>query len=100
MDNADKTIDAYGHASTDFYDSINRGNITMDEERDLLIQDGDEMNDVSTIIKQEIQEDHVPPVQINTLMEGGSVNIEEQTIVQGGWKDMQELLTTVDFIKC
>jgi hypothetical protein len=55
------------------------------------------MNDASTIIEQEIQEDNIPPIQTNTLMEGGSVNIGEQTIVQGGWTVMQELLTMVDF---
>ncbi len=55
------------------------------------------MNDASTIIEQKIQEDNVPPIKMISLMEGGSVNIEEQTIVQGGLKDMQELLTMVDF---
>jgi hypothetical protein len=97
MDKVDKTTDAYGHASIDSDDRINEGNITIDEGRDFLIQDGVEMNDASTIIEQEIQEDNIPPIQLNTLMEGGSVNIGEQTIVQGGWTVMQELLTMVDF---
>jgi hypothetical protein len=96
MDTRDKTTDAYGHASTDSDDRINEGNIAIDQGRDFLIQDGVEMNDVSTIIEQEIQEDNVPPIQTNTLMEGGSVNIGEQTILLGGWTVMQELLTTVD----
>jgi hypothetical protein len=30
------------------------------------MQDGIEMNDASTIIEQEIQEDNVPPIQTNT----------------------------------
>ncbi len=37
VDKADKTTDAYGHASTDSYDRINCGIIAMDEGRDLLI---------------------------------------------------------------
>ena len=34
---------------------------------------------------------------MNTVMEGSSMNIGEQTIVQGGLKDMEELLTMVGF---
>jgi hypothetical protein len=52
------------------------------------------MNDASTIIEQKIQEGNVPPIQTNTPMEGGSVNIGEQSIVQGALAFMQELLTT------
>jgi hypothetical protein len=35
------------------------------------------MNVASTIIEQEIQGDNVTHIQTNTLLEGGSVNIEE-----------------------
>jgi hypothetical protein len=52
------------------------------------------MNDASTIIEKEIQEDSVPPIQTNTPMQGASSNIGEQSIVQGRWTVMQELLTT------
>jgi uncharacterized protein YabE (DUF348 family) len=55
------------------------------------------MNDALTIIEHDIQEDNVPPIQTNTLIKDGSVNIGEETIVQGGQTVMQELLTMVDF---
>jgi hypothetical protein len=97
MDKADKTADAYGHASTDSDDRINVGNITNDEGRYLMIQDGLEMNDASMIIRQELQVDNATHKQIYTIMEGGSVNIGEQIIVQGGPKDIEELLKTVGF---
>jgi hypothetical protein len=88
MDKVDKTTDAYGHASTDSDDRIIVGNIAIDEGRDFMIQDGFEMNNASTIIGQELQGENVTHKQTNTLTEGGSVNIGEQTIVQGGSKDM------------
>jgi hypothetical protein len=97
MDKADKATDAYGHASTDSDDGITVGNIAIDERRDLMIQDGLNMNDASMIFGQELQVDNVTHKQTNTVMEGGSVNIGEQIIVQGGSKDMEELLTLVGF---
>ncbi len=96
VDKADKTTDAYGHASTDSDDRINVGNVANDEGRDSMIQDGLEMNDASMIIGQELQVDNVTHKQTNTVIEGGSKNIGEQIIVQGGSKDMEELLTMVD----
>jgi hypothetical protein len=45
------------------------------------------MNDASTIIEHEIQEDNVPPIQTNTP-------IGEQSIVQCGLALVQELFTT------
>ncbi len=52
------------------------------------------MNDASTIIECEIQEDNFSPIQTNTPMEGGSVNIGEQNNLQGGLTFMQDLLTS------
>jgi hypothetical protein len=57
MDKVDKTTATYGHV---------------------------EMDDSSTIIEQELQGDNITHIQTNTQMEGGSVYIIEQTIVQGG----------------
>jgi hypothetical protein len=86
VDKADKTTGAYGHACTDSADKIDEDNIT---------NDGFEMNDASTIIGGELPVDKVTHKQMNTLMEGSSKNIEEQTTIEGGLKDMEELLTTV-----
>ncbi len=57
MDKVDKTTAAYGHV---------------------------EMDHSSMIIEQELHGDNVTHIQTNTQMEGGSVNIGEQTNVQGG----------------
>jgi hypothetical protein len=119
MEKADEITDAFGHVNKDCDDRANKENTIIDQGRDLSIHDGvemndatpmeggsvniaeqnivqdgltfmqelltsDEMNDASTIIEQEIQEYNVPPIQTKTPMEVGSVNIGEQTIVQGG----------------
>ncbi len=44
VNKADKTTDAYWHTSTDSDDRIDVDNITNDEQRDLMIHDGFEMN--------------------------------------------------------
>jgi hypothetical protein len=87
MEKVDKTTGAFGHASTDCDDIINEGNTIIGQGRDLFIQDGVEMNDASTIIEREIQEDNVPSIQTNTP-------IGEQSIVQSGLALVQELFTT------
>jgi hypothetical protein len=83
-DKADKTTGAYGYASTDSVDRIDVGNIANDEQGDLMIHDGFEMNDASTIIGQELQIDNVTHKQTNILMEGGSKTIGEQMTIEGG----------------
>jgi hypothetical protein len=55
-----------------------------------------EMNDASMIIGQELQVDNVTHKQTSTLMEGGSKNIGEQMITEGGLKDMEEQLTLME----
>ena len=95
MEKADKTTDSFGHVNKDCDDRIDEENNIIDQGRDSSIQDGVEMNDASTIIEHEIQEDNVSPIQKNTPIEGGSVNIGEQNIVQGRLTFMQELLTSV-----
>jgi hypothetical protein len=92
MEKADKTTDAFGHVKKDCDDRIDEENTIIDQGRDLPIQDGVDMNDASTIIEHEIQEDNVSFIQTNTPMAGGSVNIGEQNIVQGGLTFTQELL--------
>ena len=96
VDKADKTIDAYGHASTDSDVIIDVDNIANDEGRDLMIHDGFEMNDASTIIGQELQVDNVTHKQTNTVNEGSSKNIGEQMTIEGSLKDSGELFTTVE----
>ncbi len=96
VDKADKTIDAYGHASTDSDVIIDVDNIANDEGRDLMIHDGFEMNDASTIIRQELQVDNVTHKQMITVMEGISKNIGEQMPIEGGSKDSEELFTMVE----
>ncbi len=96
VDIADKTTDAYGHASTDSDDRIDVENIANDDGRYLMIQDGLEMDDASTIIGQEYQVDNVTRKQTNTVMDDSSKNVGEQTIIQGGLKDMEQLLTMVE----
>ncbi len=93
IEKADKTTDAFGHVNTDCDDRIDEEN-TIDQGRDLSIQDGAEMNDASIIIEHEIQEENVSPIQTNTPMQGGSLNIGEQNIVQGGLILMNKLLTS------
>jgi hypothetical protein len=75
MEKADKTTDAFGHVSKDCDDIIDEENTIIDQGTDLSIQDGVEMIDA-------------------TPMEGGSVNIGEQNIVQDGLTFMQEQLTS------
>ncbi len=75
---ADETTDASGHVIKDCDDRIDEENTIIDWGKDLSIQGGVEMNDA-------------------TPMEGGSVIIGEQNIVQDGLTFIQELLTTVDF---
>jgi hypothetical protein len=72
---ADKTTDAFGHVDKDSDDRIDEENTIIDQGKDLSIQAGVEMNNA-------------------TPMEGGSVNIGEQNIVQDGLTSMQELLTS------
>jgi hypothetical protein len=95
MEKADKTTDAFGHVNKDCDDRIDEENTIIDRGRDSSIQDGVEMNDVSTIIERVIQQVNVSPIQTNTPTEGGSVNIGEQNTVQGRLTFMQELLTSV-----
>jgi hypothetical protein len=75
VDKADKAIDAYGNASTDSGDRIDVDNKANEGQGDLMIHDGFETNDASTIIEQELQVDTVTHKQKNTLVEGGSKNI-------------------------
>ncbi len=63
MEKADETTDASGHVNKDCDDRIDDENTIIDQGKDLSIQGGVEMNDA-------------------TLMEGGSVIIGEQNIVQ------------------
>jgi hypothetical protein len=72
------------------------GNIANDEGRDSMIQDSLEMNDASIIIGQELQVENFTHKQTSTVLEGSSKNIGEQVPVQGGSKDMEELLTMVE----
>ena len=70
MEKADKTTDAFGHVNKDCDDRIDEENTIIDQSKDLSIQGGVEMNDAA-------------------LMEGGSVIIGEQNIVQDGrWIDL------------
>jgi hypothetical protein len=78
MEKADETTDASGHINKDYDDRIDEKNTIIDQGKDLFIQGGVEMNDA-------------------TPMEGGSVNIGEQNIVQDGLTFIQDLLTMVDF---
>jgi hypothetical protein len=76
MKKADKTNGAFDHVNTDCDDRIDEENTIIDQGRDLSIQD------------------NVSPIQMNTTIEGGSVNIGEQNIVEGGLTFMQEQLTS------
>jgi hypothetical protein len=78
MEKADETTDASGHVNKDCDDRIDGENTIIDQGKDLSIQGGVEMNDA-------------------TPMEGGSVIIGEQNIVQDGLTFIQDLLTMVDF---
>jgi hypothetical protein len=78
MEKADETIDASGHVNKDSDDRIDGETTIIDLGKDLFIQGVVEMNDATT-------------------MEGSSVIIGEQNIVQDGVTFIQDLLTTVDF---
>jgi hypothetical protein len=75
---ADETTDATGHVSKDCDDKIDKQNTIIDQGKDFFIQGGVEMDDA-------------------TPMEGGSVIIGEQNILQDGSTFIQDLLTMVDF---
>ncbi len=68
MEKANETTDATGCANKDCDDRIDEENTIMEQGKDLSIQDGVEMNDATPI-------------------EGGSVIIGEQNIVQDGLTD-------------
>jgi hypothetical protein len=76
MEKADETTDASGHVNKDCNDRINEEYTIIDQGKDLSIQGGVEMNDA-------------------TPMEGSSVIIVEQNIVQDGVTFIQDLLTMV-----
>jgi hypothetical protein len=78
MEKADETMDASGHANKDCDDRIDKETTIIDLGKDLSIQGGVEMNDA-------------------TPMEGSSVIIGEQNIVQDGVTFIQDLLTMVVF---
>jgi hypothetical protein len=68
MEKADETTDATGHVNKDCDDRIDEEHTIIDQGKDLSVQDCVEMNDP-------------------TQMEGGSVIIGEQNIVQDGLTD-------------
>ncbi len=78
IEKADETTDASGHVNIDCNDRIDEENIIIGQGKDLSIQGGVEMNGV-------------------TPMEGISVIIVEQNVVQDGVTFIQDLLTTADF---
>jgi hypothetical protein len=78
MEKADGTTDASGHVNIDCDDRIDEESTIIDQGKDLSFQGGVEMNDA-------------------TPMEGGSVVIGEQNIVQDGLAFIQDLLTMVVF---
>jgi hypothetical protein len=78
MEKADETTDASGHVDKDCDDRTDGETTIIDLGKDLSIQGGVEMNNA-------------------TKMEGNSVIIGEQNIVQDGVIFIQDLLTMVDF---
>ncbi len=78
MEKADEATYASGHVNKDFDDRIVGETTIIDLGKDLSIQGGVEMNDA-------------------TPMEGSSVIIGEQSIVQDGVTLIQDQLTMVDF---
>jgi hypothetical protein len=78
MEKADETTDASGHVNKDCDDRIDGETTIIDLSKDFSIQGGVEMNNA-------------------TPLEGSSVIIGEQNIIQDGLTFIQDLLTMVDF---
>ncbi len=81
------------------------GNKPNDEQADLIIHGGSEKNDAFTTIEQELHVDNIGQFdnksthkQTDTLMGGGSKNMEWQIITEGSSKDMEGQEAEVDIL--